>query len=88
MKAFAVIATVLCAVLFYFMEIELVKLKEENIVLKSALSNERFRFELTEKRLDAYEHAFARIERVCPGIANKFDYLINSPVQENGEVRR
>ena len=88
MRAFGIIAILICAILLYFMEMEIIKLREENIVLKSALSNERFRFELTEKRLDMYEHAFARIERVCPDIANKFDYLINSPTQQNGQVRR
>ena len=88
MKAFAVISTIVCAILFYFMEMEILKLREENMVMKYALNNERFRFELTEKRLDMYEHAFARIERVCPDIANKFDYLINSPDKQNGQVYR
>ena len=88
MKAFAVISTIVCAILFYFMEMEILKLREENMVMKYALNNERFRFELTEKRLDMYEHAFARIERVCPDIGNKFDYLINPPDKQNGQVYR
>lgn len=88
MKAFAIIGITICAILFYFMEVEILKLREENIVLKTALSNERFRFELTESKLDMYENAFSRIEKVCPNIANKFDYLINEPLKENDQVRR
>lgn len=77
MKAFSIIVVVVSCAVFYVLENELHDLRRENHKLKTAYSNERFRFETVERQLDMYQLAFSRAENTCPQLSEQFDLLVN-----------
>lgn len=77
MKAFAIVGVLVCSVVFYLLEHELYKLKQENLRIRMALFNERFRYEIVEEQLDLYQMAFSRAQDHCPELKEQFDVLIN-----------
>lgn len=77
MKAFLVIAVIVCSVSFYFLEMEIHELRNEQDALKKSLKLCEQDWQMQLDHIEKYEKVFETLERSRPEIGEVLDLLLN-----------